>query len=88
MNRKNWKFFVGIGFLLVIAGIVVYPNDPIIGILAIILGIYNVVKGFRLYRGIQPLIIRKQQEREKQLKNEVQNKIDDANKNRNANKNK
>ncbi len=80
MNQKNWKFFAGIGLLLVIAGIVIFPDDPIIGILAILLGVYNVVKGLRLKRGIQPLIIREQIKREQSLKDEVENKIGKTNK--------
>lgn len=81
MNRKNWKFFTVVGALLVIAGVIVWPNDPIIGILGVILGVYNVIKGIRLNRGIQPLIIREHQKRERELKEEVQNKMNDANRN-------
>ena len=81
MNRKNWKFFTVVGALLVIAGVIVWPNDPIIGILGVILGVYNVIKGIRLNRGIQPLIIREHKKRERELKEEVQNKMNDANRN-------
>lgn len=81
MNRKNWKFFTVVGALLFIAGVIVWPNDPIIGILGVILGVYNVIKGIRLNRGIQPLIIREHQKRERELKEEVQNKMNDANRN-------
>ncbi len=86
MNTKNWKFFVGIGILLIGAAFVVYPMDPIIGIIGGILGVYNVFKGLRLYRGIQPFLIRKQLEREKELKDEVRSKIEEANRNRNKRK--
>ena len=81
MNRKNWKFFTVVGALLVIAGVIIWPNDPIIGVLGVILGVYNVIKGIRLNRGIQPLIIREHQKRERELKEEVQNKMNDANRN-------
>ena len=55
--------FVGIGILLIIAGIFIFPDDNIIGILGIVFGLYNLIKGVRLLKGIQPLLIRKQQKR-------------------------
>lgn len=61
MKKSNGKFFVGIGILLIIAGIFIFPDDNIIGILGIVFGLYNLIKGVRLLKGIQPLLIRKQQ---------------------------
>lgn len=85
MNRKNWKFFLIIGVLLVIAGFVVYPNDPIIGILGTVMGVYNIFRGVRLKRGIQPMIIREQQKREQENKKELHNKMNQANRNKKNN---
>lgn len=79
LKTSNWKFFVGIGILLIIIGFVVLPDDGIIGVIGIIIGGTNIIKGLRLYRGIQPLMIRKQEEREQALKDEVQDKINEAN---------
>lgn len=87
MNRKNWKFFLIIGALLILAGFVVYSNDPFIGILGTALGAYNVFKGIRLKRGIQPLIIREHQKRERENKKEVQNKMSDSKRNKNNQQN-
>lgn len=63
MKKSNGKFFVGIGILLIIAGIFIFPDDNIIGILGIVFGLYNLIKGVRLLKGIQPLLIRIQQKR-------------------------
>lgn len=71
MKQNNWKFFVVIGILLVIAGFIVFPNDDIVGIIGVFLGVYNVFKGFRLYRGVQPLVFRKEQERREQEKKDL-----------------
>lgn len=83
VKTSNGKFFIGIGILLVIAGIVIFPDDDIIGVIAVLIGSYNVVKGIRLLRGIQPLLIRKQQERQKELDNEVRDQIDESKKTNN-----
>ncbi len=83
MNRKNWKFFLIIGILIIIAGFIIYPNDPIIGILGTVMGAYNVFKGIRLKRGIQPKIIREYQKREKDARQEVESKMKRTNRNRN-----
>lgn len=80
MKTSNGKFFTGIGILLVIAGMVIFPDDDIIGVIAVLIGAYNIVKGIRLLRGIQPLLIRKQQERQKELDNEVRDQIEDSKK--------
>lgn len=72
-----------IGILLTIVGAIVLPDDGIIGIIGIIIGVTNVIKGLRLYRGIQPLLMRKQEEREQALKDEVQEKINHANNKKN-----
>ena len=82
MKISNGKFFIGIGILLVIAGIIIFPDDDIIGVIAVLIGVYNVVKGIRLLRGIQPLLIRKQQEKQKELDNEVKDKINGSKKDR------
>jgi len=81
LKTSNGKFFTIIGILLVIAGLIIFPDDGIIGVIGILLGSYNVIKGVRLSKGIQPLIIRKQQEREQSTEDEVRKKIDDAGKN-------
>lgn len=79
MKKSNWKFFVGIGLLLIIVGIVIFPDDDIIGVIGLLFGIYNLVKGIRLGRGIQPYLIRKQQEKHQQTKDEVRDKINHGN---------
>ncbi|MEY8292248.1 hypothetical protein AAK882_06325 [Carnobacteriaceae bacterium 52-44] len=78
MKKSNGKFFVGIGILLIIAGVLIFSDDSIIGVIGIIFGLYNVVKGIRLLRGIQPLLIRKQQERYKDEEKELENKFDET----------
>lgn len=80
MKKSNGKFFVGIGILLVIAGIIIFPDDDIIGIIGVIFGLYNLIKGIRLLRGIQPLLIRKQQERYKNEKKELEDKFNESDK--------
>lgn len=79
MKTSNWKFFVGVGLLLIIAGMIIFPNDGIIGVIGILLGAYNLIKGIRLKRGIQPLLIRKQQEQQQKIKDEVKAKMDQSN---------
>lgn len=81
MKKSNGKFFVGIGVLLIIAGVLIFPDDSVIGVIGIIFGIYNVVKGVRLLRGIQPLLIRKQQERYKNEEKELEDKFDETRRN-------
>ncbi len=76
MKKYDGKFFVGIGILLVIAGVLLIPDDQIIGIIGIIFGLYNLYKGIQLLRGIQPLLIRKQQERDKRIHEELRDEID------------
>lgn len=85
MKTSSGKFFVGIGILLVIAGVIIWPDDNIIGIIGVIFGVYNVIKGIRLLQGIQPMIIRKQQERYQNEKKELEEKKKQANK-KNRNK--
>lgn len=79
MKTSSWKFFVGIGLLLFIAGIIIFPNDGIIGIIGLLFGIYNLIKGIRLKQGIQPLLIRKQQEQKEKEKDELKNKMNQSN---------
>lgn len=75
MKTSNWKFFAGIGVLLLIAGVIIFPNDGIIGVIGILFGIYNLIKGIRLKQGIQPLLIRKQKEKQQEIKDEVKDKM-------------
>lgn len=76
MKKNEGKFFIGIGVLLIIAGVFLLPDDQIIGVIGIIFGSYNVFKGIRLLRGIQPLLIRKQRERDKRIDDELRDEID------------
>jgi len=71
MKKSNGKFFVGIGILLIIAGILILPDDDIIGIIGIIFGLYNLIKGIRLLKGIQPMLIRQQQKRHEKEREEL-----------------
>lgn len=80
MKTRNGKFFIGIGILLVLAGILIFPDDDIIGILGVFLGAYNVVKGIRLLRGIQPMLIRKQQVKKRQEEKEMNDQMNEAEK--------
>lgn len=79
LKTSNWKFFVGIGLLLIIAGFIILPDDGIIGIIGILFGVYNAIKGIRLQRGIQPLLIRKQQEQKQKEKDELKDKMNHPN---------
>ena len=80
MKKSNGKYFVGIGVLLIIAGILIFSDDGVIGIIGIIFGLYNFIKGIRLLRGIQPMLIRKQQKRYDHDKEELRDKFEEANK--------
>lgn len=82
MKKHEGKFFIGIGVLLIIAGIFLLPDDQIIGVIGIIFGIYNIYKGAQLLRGIQPLLIRKQEERDKRIHDELRDEIDRQTKNK------
>lgn len=75
MKKREGKFFVGIGVLLIIAGIFLLFDDPILGAIGIIFGVYNIFKGVQLLRGIQPMIIRKQQERDRRIDSELKDEI-------------
>lgn len=75
MEKSNSKFFIIIGILLVVAGIILFQNDPLIASIGVLLGVYNLVKGIRLFRGIQPLVYRKQEERKKRIDDELKDKI-------------
>ena len=83
MKANSGKFFIGIGILLIIAGVMIYPYDDIIGIIGALFGAYNIFKGIRLLQGIQPMLIRKQQEREQAEKEELERKFKESNKKRN-----
>lgn len=76
MKKHEGKFFAGIGVLLIIAGIFLLIDDPILGVLGIILGVYNIYKGVQLLRGIQPMLIRKQQERDQRIDTELKDEIE------------
>jgi len=78
LKTSNGKFFTIIGILLIIAGLIIFPDDGIIGVIGILLGAYNVIKGIRLLKGIQPILIRKQQERDQAVEDEVRDKVDNA----------
>lgn len=78
MKKNHGKFFIVIGLLLIIAGIIIYPDDNIIGVIGVGFGVYNVVKGIRLIRGIQPILIRKQQEKYRNEKKELEDKFKES----------
>lgn len=80
MKQSSWKFFVGIGILLVIAGVMVYADDDIIGVIGVLLGSYNVFKGIQLARGVQPYLIRKQKESLEETEKELREKLNDSKK--------
>lgn len=81
MKQSNWKFFVGVGILLIIAGAMVYSDDDIIGIIGILLGAYNIFKGIQLARGVQPYLIRKQKQSLEETEQELRDKLNDSKKN-------
>lgn len=81
VKQSSWKFFVGIGILLLIAGAYVYPIDDIIGIIGLLFGSYNIYKGIRLARGKQPYLIRKQRESLENREKELRDKLNDPQKN-------
>lgn len=76
MKKHEGKFFIGIGVLLIIAGIFLLADDPILGIIGILFGAYQIYKGVQLLKGIQPLLIRKQQERDQRIDAELKDEID------------
>lgn len=78
---SNSKFFLIIGILLVIAGIILIPDDPFIGMIGIFLGMYNVIKGFQLMRGIQPLFLRKHKEHEQKTEAQIRDEIESKRRN-------
>lgn len=80
MKKSNWKFFVGIGILLIIAGLMVFSDDDIIGIIGILLGSYNIFKGIQLARGVQPYLIRKQKQSLEETEKELRDKLNDSKK--------
>lgn len=80
MKESSWKFFVGVGILLIIAGAYVYPLDDIIGLIGMLLGGYNIYKGIRLGRGKQPYLIRKQRETVEKHDQELQEQLNQNNK--------
>lgn len=80
LKQSSWKFFVGIGILLLATGAYVYPMDDVIGIIGIILGLYNIYKGINLARGKQPYLIRKQKESLEKRDIELQDQLNDSKK--------
>lgn len=80
VKKSNWKFFVGVGILLIIAGLMVFPDDDIIGIIGILLGSYNIFKGIQLARGVQPYLVRKQKESLEETEKELRDKLNDSKK--------
>lgn len=78
MKPSNGKFFLVIGLLLVVAGIIIFPDDNIIGVIGVGFGVYNAIKGVRLIRGIQPILIRKQQEKHENEQKELAEKIKES----------
>lgn len=80
VKQSSWKFFVGIGVLLIITGLVVFPDDDIIGVIGILLGFYNVFKGIQLARGVQPFLIRKQKQSLEETEKELRDKLNDSKK--------
>lgn len=80
VKQSNWKFFVGIGILLIITGIMVFSDDDIIGVIGVLLGSYNIFKGIQLARGVQPYLIRKQKESLEETEKELRKKLNDSKK--------
>lgn len=78
MKPSNGKFFLVIGLLLVVAGIIIFSDDNIIGVIGVGFGVYNAIKGVRLIRGIQPILIRKQQEKHENEQKELTEKIKES----------
>lgn len=78
MNKKDSKFFIIIGILLILVGIILIPDDEIIGIIGILFGSYNLFKGIQLARGVKPLVLRKQEENQKKIDDELKEKFDQS----------
>ena len=83
MKKNNGKFFIIIGFLLLIAGFMLMPDDRVIGSIGIFFGATNIFKGIRLTRGVQPFVVRKQLERERKIDEELKDEIEMKSKNDN-----
>lgn len=80
VKQSNWKFFVGIGLLLIITGFIVFPDDDIIGMIGVLLGSYNIFKGIRLSQGVQPFLIRKQKESQENQDKKMRKEIEESDK--------
>ena len=78
VRKSSWKFFVGVGILLILSGIYVYPLDDIIGIIGVLFGVYNIYKGVQLRRGKQPYLIRKQKEVLEKREQELERKLNES----------
>lgn len=83
MKKNNGKFFIIIGFLLLIAGFMLMPDDRVIGSIGIFFGSTNIFKGIQLSRGVQPFVVRKQLERERKIDEELKDEIEMKSKNDN-----
>lgn len=86
MRQSSWKFFVGIGILLIIAGAYVYPLDDVIGVIGLLFGVYNVYKGIQLARGKQPYLIRKQKESLQRNEEKLKKQLDQSDQQKNKDK--
>lgn len=76
MKKNNGKFFIIIGFLLLIAGFMLMPDDRVIGSIGIFFGATNIFKGIQLSRGVQSFVVRKQLERERKKDEELKDEIE------------
>ena len=83
MKKNNGKFFIIIGFLLLIAGFMLMPDDRVIGSIGIFFGATNIFKGIQLSRDVQPFVVRKQLERERKIDEELKDEIEMKSKNDN-----
>lgn len=79
MKKSSGNFFIIIGVLLIIAGVSLYSYDLLLSFIGVILGAYNMFKGIRMTRGIQPLVYRRQKKYKAEKDDALQNKQDHSN---------
>lgn len=66
MNEKQGKYLMYIGVALILVGIYVVTVELFIGGIGLLTGIWTLIKGYRVSKGIKPYLLRKHEEREQE----------------------
>ncbi|HAJ70088.1 MAG TPA: hypothetical protein DCO62_02505 [Alkalibacterium sp.] len=51
MTEKHGKFFIVMGILILVLSIYIVSKDPIIGGVGVLIGLWNIVMGYRTSKG-------------------------------------